>query len=335
MTQTITETTSVQDAASPKRRRGVNLGMARFSGLYLWAILVLVFGLWVPDLFLSKITLVTVASSQSIIAMLAISALISMSVGAFDVSIGALANLTTVSVICLQTIYGWGMWPAIAASLLIGAVVGFINGLFIVKFHVSPIVTTLGMGSILLALQTIISQTTQPVPPINATWTSLTQYKIFDFEIVVLYLLVLAVLVWWVLERTPAGRYIYAVGGNPEAARLSGVKVDRITWASLVAASTIAGFAGVCYASLTGPSLTYGPSLLLPAFAAVFLGSTQVWPGRFNLWGTMIAVFVLATGIVGLQFVTGLQWLDAMFSGVALIVAVAFAGWRQRRRTAE
>ena len=74
-------------------------------------------------------------------------------------------------------------------------------------------------------------------------------------------------------------------------------------------------------------------TLLLPAFAAAFLGSTQVQPGRFNVWGTLIAIYVLATGVEGLQLVSGQQWLSAMFNGVALIVAVALAGWRQRRTT--
>jgi ribose transport system permease protein len=70
--------------------------------------------------------------------------------------------------------------------------------------------------------------------------------------------------------------------------------------------------------------------MLLPTFAAAFLGSTQFKPGRFNVWGTMVAVYVLATGVKGLQLVTGVQWLNDMFNGVALIAAVGFAVWRQR-----
>ena len=111
-------------------------------------------------------------------------------------------------------------------------------------------------------------------------------------------------------------------------------------WLSLLLSGTICGVSGVFYASLSGPSLTFGASLLLPAFAAVFLGSTQIRPGHFNVGGTLIAVYVLATGVQGLQFVTGsVQWLSAMFNGLALILAVAFAGRSQRaaarRRRAE
>jgi ribose transport system permease protein len=112
---------------------------------------------------------------------------------------------------------------------------------------------------------------------------------------------------------------------------LTGVRVGRWSWLSLIASATIAGIAGVFYGSLSGPSLTFGQGLLLPAFAAVFLGSTQFTPGRANVWGTLLAVYVLATGVQGLQFVTGVLWLNDMFNGMALIAAVSFAVWRQGR----
>jgi ribose transport system permease protein len=176
-----------------------------------------------------------------------------------------------------------------------------------------------------------VTNSQQPLPVSTKAWVNLTQTKILGVQIVVLYLLVLGILVWWFLAHTPAGRYLYAAGGNAEAARLSGVRVDRWSWISLIMAGGIAGLGGVLFTSLTGPSLTFGPTLLLPAFAAAFLGSTQLQPGRFNVWGTLIAIYVLATGVQGLQLVSGQQWLSDMFNGVALIVAVALAVGRQRR----
>jgi ribose transport system permease protein len=132
------------------------------------------------------------------------------------------------------------------------------------------------------------------------------------------------------LKWTPIGRNVYAIGSNPEAARLAGVPVGRWTWLSLVFCGGLTAFAGVLYSSLSGPSLTFGPSLLLPSFAAVFLGSTQLVPGRFNVWGTMIAIFALATGVQGLQMVLSVQWLNDFFYGFTLLLAVSFAVWRQR-----
>ena len=315
--------------------RSLNLGFDKFSGLYLWALFIVVFGIWTPDLFLSADTARSVASSQAIVAMLGIALLIPLAAGAYDLSIGATINLSAILAAWLQTNQGWGIWESILVAILTGTLIGVVNGFVVVKLHVSSFIATLGMATIIGAVQTIVTNQSQPLPPTSETWLNLTQYKIpGGFQVVVVYLLILALIVWWLLEHTPAGRYIYATGGNPEAARLSGVKVGRWTWLSLIGSGTIAGIAGVFYSSLSGPSLTFGAALLLPAFAAAFLGSTQLKPGRFNVWGTLIAVYVLATGVRGLQFVTGVQWLNDMFNGVALITAVAFAIWRQRSKAA-
>ena len=313
----------------PPRR--FSLGLQTCSGLYLWAAFIITFGIWKPDLFLTSATVHSIASSQAIAAMLALALLIPLTAGVYDLSVGAVINVSTILVVEMQTKYHHGMWTAIVVSILVCSAIGAFSGFIVVKLKVNSFVATLGMATIVSAIQLIISDQSQPLPPNSPAWTSLTQKTVFGFQIVVVYLLVLAIIVWWVLDRTPVGRYLYAIGGSPEAARLSGVAVGRWSWLSLIASSTIAGTAGVFYASLSGPSLTYGQALLLPAFAAVFLGSTQLKPGRANTWGTLLAVFVLATGVQGLQFVTGVLWLNSMFNGVALIAAVSFAVWRQGR----
>jgi ribose transport system permease protein len=170
------------------------------------------------------------------------------------------------------------------------------------------------------------------LPETSSTWMSLTQHQLFGVQVIFWYLLVLAIILWWVLERMPVGRFIRAVGSNPDAARLSGVQVGRYLFTSFVMCGAVTGLAGVCYASNVGPSLTFGSALLLPAYAAAFLGFTQIVPGRFNIIGALIAVYVLATGVQGLEYLTSVQWLSDMFNGVTLIAAVSFAVWRQRAR---
>lgn len=315
----------------PRRRiltRG--LGFERFSGLYLWATFIIVFGIWNPTLFLTQATLHSIASEQAIVAMLALAVLVPMAAGAYDLSVGATINISTVLAAVLQTGHHWGMWPAILVAIGVGVAIGAFNGFVIVKLRVNSFIATLGTTSVITAIQTMIAPT-QPNTPNSSTWLNLGGRDIFGFQIVVLYLLILAVIVWWVTEHTPVGRYLYAVGGNREAARLAGVRVNGLTWSAMIASGFIAGIAGVFYASTTGPSLTFGSTLLLPAFAAVFLGSTQLKPGRFNVWGTLIAIYTLATGVRGLVFVTSQQWINDMFNGVALVGAVAFAVWRQTR----
>jgi ribose transport system permease protein len=306
------------------------LGLDRFSGLYLGALFILVFGLWKPDLFLTMATLHSVASSQAIVALLGLAVLVPLTAGAYDLSVGAVANFTTILVASLQTTHQWGMWPAIGLTIACAAIIGVITGAIVVVLKVNSFIATLAVATILSAVQSIVSGQNQPLPPVSTAWTDLAQREVFGFQIVFVYLVVVALVLWWLLALTPVGRYMYATGGNVEAARLTGVRTGKWTWIALVLSATISGLAGVLYASLAGPSLTYGPALLLPAFAAAFLGSTQFRPGRFNVWGTFVAVYVLAIGVKGLSFVTSVQWLNDMFNGVALVAAVAFAGWRQR-----
>lgn len=310
----------------------INFGIERFSGLYIWAAFIIVFGALNPNLFLTSKTLHSIAAEQAIVAMLGLAILIPLACGCFDLSIGANINLSAVLVSLLQVSWGLNMWVSIAIALLVGLLIGFINGLIVVVFQVSSFIGTLGVATILVAVQTIVTHNLEPSPVINAAWSNLTQHKLLGFQMVFWYLLILAIVLWWVLEHMPLGRYIYAVGGNPEAARLSGIRTGRYTWISMIMCGGIASLAGVLYASAVGPSLTFGNSMLLPAFAAAFLGITQIKPGRFNVWGTVIAVYVLATGVRGIQYITSVQWLNDMFNGLALILAVAFAGWRQRAR---
>jgi ribose transport system permease protein len=308
-----------------------SLGLQTCSGLYLWAAFIITFGIWKPDLFLTSATVHSIASSQAISAMLALALLIPLTAGVYDLSVGSVINVSTVLVVEMQTKYHHDMWTSMIVTVLACIAIGAVSGFIVVKLRVNSFVATLGMATIVSAVQQIVSDQTQPFPPTSLAWSRLTQREVFGFQIVVVYLIVLAVIVWWALDHTPIGRYLYAIGGSPEAARLTGIAVGKWSWLTLIASSTIAGIAGIFYASLSGPSLTYGQALLLPAFAAVFLGSTQLKPGRANTWGTLLAVYVLATGVQGLQFVTGVQWLNAMFNGVALIAAVSFAVWRQGR----
>ncbi len=322
-------------------RRGISVGFERFAGLYLLALFIVVFGIWKPDEFLTTGTLHSVASAQAITGMLAIAVVIPLAAGAYDLSVGATINLSSVLAIWLQSEHGMAIVPAVAIAMAAATLIGALNGFVVVRLGVNSFIATLGMASIVTATQAIIVGQTQPVSPLNETWRELTTTTIFGFQAVVVYLLLLGLVVWWLLSRTPAGRYLYATGSNAGAARLAGVSVGRWTFLSLVLSGAIAGLAGIFYGSLYGPSLTYGPSLLLPAFAAAFLGSTLVAGGRFNVWGTLLAIYALATGVKGLQLVTGAPWLAEMFNGVALITAVSFTIWRgkaaasARRREAE
>ena len=190
--------------------------------------------------------------------MLGLAVLIPLSAGVFDLSIGAMINMSAIVVSLLQVKHGWPMVPSIIAAIIVTTFIGFVNGFLVVKLQISAFIATLGSATIIGAFQVIITNQSQPLPPTSTAWNNLTQQKIFGFQIVFLYLIVLALIAWWVMDHTPPGRYIYATGGNPEAARLSGVKVGMWVWLSFVASGFVCGIAGVLYASQNGPSLTFG-----------------------------------------------------------------------------
>ena len=144
-------------------------------------------------------------------------------------------------------------------------------------------------------------------------------------------MMVVAVGIWYLLEHTATGRRLYATGFNPDAARLAGVPVNRLRFMSLVTSGTLAGATGIVLASILGSgSPTAGTPYLLPAFAAAFLGATQLKNGRFNAWGTIIAVLLLGTGTTGLALAAAPQWSQSMFVGVVLIGALAVTGLQRR-----
>ncbi len=316
---------SVTDETQRATRRKFNTGFDRFSGVYLGVLFIVVFGLWVPSEFLTTSTLHSVAAQQAVTGMIGLAVLIPLATGLYDLSVGATANVSGILSVVLLNNHHWGVVPAILAGVVIGLAIGGVNAFIVVKLGVNSFIATLGMSSILSAVLVIISSNSQPLPPTSTAWNNFTQTTVFGFQIVVLYLFILAFILWWLLAHTPVGRYLYAIGGNSEAARLSGVRINRYGTFALLISGTIAGLAGVMFSSLNGPSLNFGPTLLLPAFAAAFLGSTQLTPGRFNVWGTLLAIYVLAIGVQGLQLVSGASWLSDMFNGVALIVAVALS----------
>ena len=327
--------TAVETARPPRR---FSLGLDRFSGIYLWILFIAVFGIWTPSEFLTTSTLHGIASGQAVTAMVALAVLIPLAAGLYDLSVGATANVTGILVVVMMNNHHWAVVPAVVLALGVGLAIGVVNAIVVVRLRVNSFIATLGMSSILSAVLVIESGDASPVAPLSTAWNDFTQHTIAGFQLVVVYMLLLALILWWLMAHTPTGRYLYAIGGNEEAARLSGVRVKRLSTFALILSSGIAGLAGVLFTSQNGPSLDFGPALLLPAFAAAFLGSTQLQPGKFNVWGTLLAIYVLATGVQGLELVSGAVWLSDMFNGVALIIAVALSvnrntGVRRRKLT--
>jgi ribose transport system permease protein len=217
--------------------------------------------------------------------------------------------------------------------MLVGLAVGGVNAFFILVVGVESIVVTLGMGTLLTGIGFGISELA--VGGISQSLVNVSRDELFGIQLIFYYALALTIVVWYVFKYTPLGRYMYFVGAGRDVARLSGIRVDMIRAGSLIAASVISAGAGVLLAGLLGSSdPNASADYLLPAFAAAFLGATAITPGRFNAWGSFIAVYFLVTGITGLEIIGLSGWIEQVFYGAALVLAVAFSRLAGRRRSA-
>jgi ribose transport system permease protein len=323
----------LEEAAQPahgsaRRRGGSHLpGMDRFSGLYLFAVIVIVFSLWVPDSFLTWTTVQGIASDQAVTALVALAVVVPLITNTYDLSVGAMVGFALVALAWLTT--KTGLPTGLLAVIVIAtcALLGCVSAILVVVVGVNSFIATLAMSSILSALALLLTSGGQQILVESGdSFQKFGQSMPLGIPISFIYVLVLAIVLWYLFEHTPLGRRFYATGGNTRAARLTGIRTGPIVFSSLVASATIAGFAGVLLTSKLGLSdVTLGSPLLLPAFAAGFLGATQIKAGRVNVWGTVLAIYVLATGIKGFQLSGVNSWVNDMFYGVALAVAVALA----------
>ncbi len=302
------------------------LGLDRYSALYLWGFFILIFGLMKPDTFLTWTSIKSVLIENVIIGVLAIAFLIPLATGTYDLSIG---TMVTMSLVITNSIAKNTELPQVIGmllGLLACAAVGFLSGFVVVKLRVNSFIATLGMSQIITAFVYFTSEQTIS-GELKKSYQKLGTSRLFGLPLFCYYLAVIAIIAWFVLEHTPVGRHMFATGGNPEAARLAGLKTDRLVWGTLVVSGAVAGFAGVVYSWKVG---TYGPNIgpgyLFPAIAAVFFGASQL-KGRPNIWGAMIALFALATGIKGLQLTSSgnSRWTEPLFTGVSLLGAVSLA----------
>jgi ribose transport system permease protein len=301
------------------------LSFRNISALYIFVVMFIVFSIWVPDTFLQWNTWKALLDAQAVTAILAVGLVIALSAGTFDLAIGTELGLGAIFVSWLLVDKNVPLVPAFVLTLIIGALIGLANGLLVVKVRIDSFIATLGMSSVLLALIAWVSSS-QQIVGVGSSFEKIGTTEILGLTLPVYLTLVVGLVVWYVLERTPIGRRVYATGGNIEAARLAGVRVAAVVIGSLIACGTIAAFSGMLEtANLGTGDPTIGPSYLLPAFSAAFLGSTQFRGGRFNVWGTIVAVIVLATGVKGLQLAGAPIWIPDLFNGAALLIAVGLA----------
>jgi ribose transport system permease protein len=211
-------------------------------------------------------------------------------------------------------------------------VLGVINGGLVVLIGIDSFIVTLGTGTVALGIVQWISNDTDVTGMTGAlpTWTIGNSF--LGFDLIFFYGIAATLILFYIYEFTPLGRRLLFVGRGRSVSRLSGLRVNRIRWGSFIACGFIAGLAGIMYAgSLGGADPASAQTFLLPAFAACFLGATAIRPGRFNPIGTFIAVYFLVSGITGLQLLGVQNFVQQLFYGGALVIAVGLSQLARRR----
>jgi ribose transport system permease protein len=303
----------------------------RYSLVGIWLVMVLGFGVVTPDAFLRISSVKVIVGSQSVLLFLALAALCTLVVGEFDLSFASIMGLTATLVAVLAEQHAVDIVVACLVGLLVSAACGALNAVFVVRFGISSLVVTLGTASLFLGLAEMLSgQTTVAV--FNPALTRLVNTQILGIPLSFYYGIGACFAFGYILKRTATGRHVMFVGANRDVARLAGVNVDRIRMGSYLLAGLVSGLSGIILVgSIGGFDPTGGAVYLLPALSAVFLGTAVVHPGRFNPFGTLIALLFLATGIYGLQLMGFTGWVQDVFYGFGLLAAISIAHFVRHR----
>ncbi len=303
----------------------------RYALVIAWIVLIIAFSVLKPSTFATSANWSSILSTQAIFVILTLGLIIPLTTGDIDLSVAFNLALCSVVVAVLNVNQGWALVPAVLAAIAVGAAIGFLNGAISVGARIDPIIVTLGMGTFIYGLTLMISNQTT----ISGIGDQLSQWtvvkSVFGIPIEFYYAIVLVVVLFYVFEFTSVGRRMLIVGRGRSVAKLSGLSVNRVRIGALTAAGLFAGIAGVLYAGTSSSAdPTSGSSFLLPAFAGAFLGSTAILPGRFNPWGAVIATYFLATGINGLQLLGAAGYVQQLFYGAALVIAVGLSQLSKR-----
>jgi ribose transport system permease protein len=318
--------------ASAPTREGSSRFVERFGIIGIFIVLLLVFSVLRPDTFATIVNGKIILETQVILVILALGAMVPLIAGQFDLSVGFVLGFSAMTA---ATLSGQHVEPVaiIVISIAAGSAIGLLNGILVSVVGVNAFIATLGSGTLVSGLTIWMSNGELVYQDISQRLLDVGRTNLFGLQLPVYYMLVTIAVAYFVLTYRPFGRYLYALGGGAESARLAGLPVRRLSISVFVISGTIAGVAGVLQTALSGSaSSSVGPDFLMPAFAACFLGSTTILPGRFNVLGTVISVYLLATGIAGLQQLGAPFWLPNVFYGGVLLIAVSVAVLRGRIR---
>ncbi|MEM5470262.1 ABC transporter permease [Hoeflea sp. AS60] len=319
-------TDTVKTAVPAKSATNYARQFERVALLIVWALTIALFSFLIPNNFLNWGNFSIMFASYAPAALLALAIIIPLTAGDYDLSVGATLTLAASTIGVLNVWQHMPIGLVLVIVLLMGVAVGLFHALFIVYFRVPSLVVTLGSTSLMSGIVQLITNSSTIGGIDNSLIMAAVGYRLFGIPYAFYYALAAALIMWYIFDFMPLGRRLLFVGRGREVARLNGISVNKVRVGALVMSAVLASAAGILYAGVLGSADPYsGLNYLLPAFAAAFLGATTIQPGRFNPWGTIVAVYFLATGITGLSMLGIPLWVTNVFNGGALILAVTIS----------
>ncbi|AJY74157.1 ABC transporter permease [Paenibacillus beijingensis] len=303
---------------------GMNIGrLLRMYGTVLACLLIVIcFSALSPDSFASIGNVINISRQISFLVIIALGATLVMSIGEFDLSIGAVASFGGVLAAKLA-VSGMPVWVTFLVPLAASVIIGFINGWIVTRFKVLSFITTMAMGTVLGGITFWLTGGATIFENIPDSFRYLGQTKWGSIPLLSLLMILLTVLFWYIMAQTAFGRRLYAIGGNEAASRVAGLNVRRNKNAAFAICAALAALTGILMASRLGSAHpTSGNGLFLPAYAAAFLGMTTFKEGVPNMWGTFVGaaiIGILANGLTILEVPTFMQ---DVITGIIVIAAV-------------
>lgn len=321
--------------ASPLRKsswkRTALIWLSRYGTIVGLLLMVVFFSANAPGIFLSRANFLNILSQASLTAIIASGLTYTLVVGEFDLSIGYVASFVGLIVTGLMAYQGFPIWLSIVCALLLGAAIGAFNGILVTKVRINAVISTLGVGTMLTGIG--FTYSSFPIATgIPRAFTDIALGRfVFGLPNPVIIMVIVLIALWVILNKTDIGQKMQAVGGNLEAARLSGIRVDRIKIFAFATAGFCAALTGTLLSSLLGSgTLAAADGYLLDAFAAVFLGSATLKEGEFHITGTLVGVLILAVGFNGLSIFGAPTHFQPIFKGGILVLAVGMSALARR-----
>lgn len=285
------------------------------------------------DRFLSGPNISLIFQQSGWIAVLAIGQTLIILTAGIDLSNGAVMTLGSVIMVNIATNNGINPYVAIVIGFLIAGFFGLLNGLLVTQLRLPPFIVTLGTLNVAFALTLIYTVETVVAPPEQTFFGN--TFKVAGTTITygTVAMLILFLIIWFILRETPFGRHIYALGNNPEAARLTGIRTDRLLIAVYTLAGFIYGFAGLLLVGRTGVGdPNAGQTANLDSITAVVLGGTSLFGGRGNVLGTLVGSLIVGVFRNGLQLMGIPSIYQVLITGILVILAVAVDQLSQRAK---